>query len=99
MFVVDEELPEPIDRLLVSPPLQRFALEREFLASHAMDENLIAEVARGDKISFLDGRHRRIEEVVRAFLTRMAETGRENTPPLDDFDLDEDEEGRDDAVA
>jgi len=102
IFVIDEELPEPVDRLLVAPPLDRSGDEQAFLASHALDSELVADLARGDKIGFLERRQGKIARIVDDFLSRMAETGYEDTPPLDSLDLDDlddSAEGRDDWLA
>ena len=73
--------------------------QTSFLDSHALDVGLIQTLKKGDKISFLEGRQRRIEQVVREFIGRMAESDLEDTPPLASFDLDDEEEERDDALA
>lgn len=100
LLVLDnrEELPESLYELLLSPPLWRMAAEAEFLASHALDGALIQALSNHDKAAFLEGRQQRIEQVVKDFIENMAETRLEDTPPLDSFDLD-DEEERDDALA
>jgi len=104
IFVVDEELSGPVDRLLIEPSLYEGVArddEQAFLASHALDPELVAALAGGDKIGFLE-RQARIRRIVDDFLSRMAETGYEDTPPLDSLDLDDLDdaaEGRDDRLA
>ena len=102
IFVIDGELPEPVDRLLVAPPLHGKGDEQAFLASHALDPELVAALAQGDKIGFLEQRQRKIARTVDDFFSRMAGTGHEDTPPLDSFDLDDPDdpaEWRDDRLA
>jgi hypothetical protein len=99
ILVLDNELPEAVADLLIEPPLWRTGNESEFLVSHALDDELIQMLVQRDKIGFLEGRQQRIEEVVKDFIERMAETHLEDTPPLDSFDLDDMAEERDDALA
>ncbi|WP_133511340.1 DUF262 domain-containing protein [Candidatus Thiosymbion oneisti] len=102
IFVIDEELPEPVDKLLIAPPLHRRGDEQAFLNSHALDPESVAALARGDKIGFLTQRQAKIRRIVDDFLSRMAGKGHEDTPPLDSLDLDDPDdaaEGRDDRLA
>lgn len=99
ILVLDPELPGTPADLLVSPPLGREGDPHEFQASHALDDEMITTLSREDKAGFLNARQQRITEVVRGFLETMAETQLEDTPPLSSFDLDDLEEGRDDALA
>jgi hypothetical protein len=99
ILVLEDELPEPVADLLVTPPGGRAVSERDFLASHALDDALVKALVDQDTTGFLEGRQRRLEAVVKDFLERMAETRFEDTPPLDSFDLDEPEEERDGALA
>lgn len=70
-----------------------------------MDPALVAALARNDeigKIGFLNQRQEKIAHIVDDFLSRMAETDHEDTPPLDSLDLDDPDdpaEGRDDRLA
>jgi len=88
--------------LEAEPPIPSIALKpeerAEVLASHALDEGLLSKLSREEVTNFLQGRTQLIEAAAGAFLSRMAETGFEDTPPLDSLDLDDDGE-RDDAVA
>ena len=99
ILVLESELPESVADMMVTPPLERERCEREFLASHAFEEELVKKLVHGDKTAFLEARQLRIEQVVNDFIERMAETHLEDTPPLDSFDLDDEEEERDDALA
>jgi len=96
LFVLEEELPEGV------PTLLERAADRggdAVLASHALDTAMVDKLAQRDTRGFLSDRQARIEGVVRTFLQRMAETEFEDTPPLDDFDLDDSEGRRDDEIA
>jgi hypothetical protein len=99
ILVLEDELPETVADLLVTPPMGREADEHDLFASHALDEELVKARSREDKTGFLEGRQQRLETVVNGFLGRMAETNLEDTPPLDSFDLDDMDEVRDDALA
>ncbi|HCF59665.1 MAG TPA: DUF262 domain-containing protein, partial [Myxococcales bacterium] len=72
---------------------------RAVLASHAVSEEQLSALARGDAVGFLKGRQRLIEQAVRDFLSRITETQFEDTPPLDSLNLDDPDEERDDSVA
>lgn len=97
-ILVLEEMQGDLADLLIEPSLWREGDEFEFLASHALNQELIQALSRQDKKAFLEGRQHRIEQVVNNFIERMTEAHLEDTPPLDSFDLD-DEEERDDALA
>lgn len=99
ILILDPELPGTPADLLVTPPMSRECDPGEFPASHALDDDMIKALINDDKAGFLNARQQRVEEVVRRFLESMAETHLEDTPPLSDFDLDDLEEGRDDALA
>ena len=99
IFVIDEELPEPVERLLIAPPLHKESDGQTFLVLHALDPESVAALARGDKTGFLKQRQAKIARIVDDFLSRMAGTGHEDTPPLDSFDLDDPAERRDDQLA
>lgn len=98
ILVLDEDLPGPVADLLVEPPLLMDGNHADFLASHALNHELIECLMRRDRAAFLNGRQSLIQEVVKNFIQTMAETHLEDTPPLDSFDLDDQEE-RDDALA
>ncbi|MCP5198149.1 MAG: DUF262 domain-containing protein [Gammaproteobacteria bacterium] len=94
----EDELPMSVADLLIAPPLGRAEAECGLFPSHALDAELVNALAQGDKTAFLEGRQRRIKQVVADFIERMAETCLEDTPPLDSFDLDNMETERDDAL-
>jgi hypothetical protein len=89
VLVLDQDLPGTPRDLIVSPPLQRQDNAEAFLASHALDDALASMLMQDQQERFLDARQARLDELVRAFLERMAETRLEDTPPLDDLDLDD----------
>ncbi|HRI65175.1 MAG TPA: hypothetical protein PK156_13090, partial [Polyangium sp.] len=66
------------------------------LKSHAMDKSMIDLLKKETIEDFLSARQTKLKEVVRNFLETMTEDQFEDTPPLDDFDMDD--EGRDDDV-
>jgi hypothetical protein len=99
ILVLDPELTGTPADLLVSPPLGREGSPHDFLASHALDYDMIVALSRDDKSGFLSARQQHLEVVVRRFLDVMAETHLEDTPPLASFDLDDAEDERDDALA
>lgn len=99
ILVLDQELPGTPADALVCPSVWRENNTTEFLASHALDEALISDLAQGDKSAFLNTRQQRLAEIVRDFLEVMAETQLEDTPPLDSLDLDDPDEDRDDSLA
>ena len=99
ILVLDDDLHGSVADVLTEPTLWRFVDEPAFFTSHALDSGLIRMLSRGENAAFLDGRQRRVEQVVRDFIERMAESDLEDTPPLDRLDLDEMDEERDDALA
>jgi hypothetical protein len=98
ILVLEDELPGTVADVLIEPSLFRLGDDSEFLASHALDDALIQALLHREKIAFLEERQRHIEEAVRDFISRMAETDLEDTPPLDSFDLDDMDGERDDAL-
>jgi len=61
------------------------------LESHGLSESLLKQLEDGNNEAFLDGRQQILERVVSDFIARMAEKDFEDTPPLDDLNLDDDE--------
>jgi hypothetical protein len=70
ILVLDQELPGTPADLLVSPPLERENNAAEFLASHALDDALVSNLAQGDKTAFLNTRQQRLMEIVRTMSKR-----------------------------
>lgn len=63
------------------------------LESHAMTLDTARDLAEGRGQALLDARDEALEMRTRSFLHRMAEPDFEDTPPLDDLDLDTSSEG------
>ena len=97
IFTLQEQRPAAASLLSCLDVLFEREEIRATLRSHALTEEVLAELARGDEVAFLEGRQRRVEAVVRDFLAGMTELQLEDTPPLDSLDLDEEDEERDDA--
>ncbi len=96
LFLLDEAPNGIADLITTPPPLlegEKLRLVRE---SHALSDDLVSRLADGDFQTFLAGRQDRLERVVSDFVTRMTEAEFEDTPPLDELDLDADEENGDD---
>jgi Protein of unknown function DUF262 len=67
------------------------------LQSHALDKPMLELLEEQKTEPFLQARQERLMVVVRSFIESMTESKFEDTPPLDELSLDEDEEkGRDD---
>ncbi len=98
ILVLEDELPMAVADLLITPLLGREVVECDLFASHALDMESVETLATGDKTTFLDRRQQYVKRVVTDFIERMAEPHREDTPPLDSFDLDDMEAERDDAL-
>jgi hypothetical protein len=88
------------DELETGWPLKPEALSKsewsKVLASHALDQGSLELYRSGDSEGFLTSRQERLKEVLRHFLEQMTESEFEDTPPLDELDLDEDDGDRDD---
>lgn len=94
MLIADEEeLPGSLIDLLINRPLERSGDDNTFLASHAINTEMVFALVRGDKSDFLERRQTHIFYIVKDFLVRMAGIGFEDTLPLDSFDLDDMSEG------
>ncbi|HEX5496763.1 MAG TPA: DUF262 domain-containing protein [Mycobacteriales bacterium] len=78
------------DQLLLAEPLQFGADWSEVLRSHAMDESMVALLAAGREAEFLDARQRELAGALNGFLARACEWGFEDTSPLDDLVVDDD---------
>ncbi len=62
----------------------------EVLRSHALEPELVDPEANMGVEAFLDQRKGMLEQVTRRFLERQTESDFEDTPPLDELDLDDD---------
>ena len=72
--------------------------EASILKSHGLNKSMLKILQGDEPEKFLRERQKRLQEIVRDFIARMAETQFEDTPPLDDLNLDNDD-ARDDALA
>ncbi len=101
ILILEEKPTDSVADLLMVPRLGLGSQPlREVLASHVLNDDLVAALSRGDAVSFLEGRQPLLEASVRSFLSLMAEPEFEDTPPLGSLDLDDhdhDDEERDDA--
>jgi hypothetical protein len=59
------------------------------LDSHALTSDLVSAFLRDESVAFLEGRQEKLELVVDDFVARMAEASFEDTPPLDELNLDD----------
>lgn len=73
------------------------SVRSKILTSHALDRSMLKLLKADDDKAFLEARRERLAGVVRGFVERMTESKFEDTPPLDDLELDEDGE-RDDPL-
>ena len=62
---------------------------RPLLASHALSAELVSELLNNESTKFLEGRQEKLQTAVDDFLARMTESSFEDTPPLDELDLDD----------
>ncbi|HMU31908.1 MAG TPA: DUF262 domain-containing protein [Nitrospira sp.] len=89
IFVLEQELSESLTAGIADQSARTECSADEFLQSHALSEEMVVKIANGEKEEFLRVRQAHIRVVVERFLQRMSETELEDTPPLDDFDLDD----------
>lgn len=97
ILLADETGDQAAQRLAVRPVELSESAWLDVLESHVMTPELAALLDAGDAAAFFEKRSALIEERTRHFLQRTAEIGFEDTPPLDELDLD-DVEVRDDAA-
>lgn len=89
LLVLDDELPDTLSQCLLNR-CQNYPEEKyELLESHALDGDMIDALKKDDRALFLERRQRRLENVVRKFLVTMSGAGLEDTPPLDNLNLDD----------
>jgi hypothetical protein len=92
IFVLDEAMDGLVELLIgVSRVTSEGQSVAAVLESHALSERLLKELEEGHNEAFLDGRQQIMVRVVSDFIARMAEKDFEDTPPLDELDLDDDE--------
>ncbi|MEU3709130.1 GmrSD restriction endonuclease domain-containing protein [Streptomyces catenulae] len=89
----DEMRPTEMSRFLSMPRIDISApLQEMILRSHLIGEQAVEALARDDRSEFLRVRQESIQSHLESFLGRMAEWDYEDTPTLDQMDLDDDEE-------
>lgn len=69
------------------------------LESHAVDPAAASSLSKGDDAGFLAHRGDSLTSIAHRFLRNMTESSLEDTPPLESFDLDEEDEDSTDAEA
>ena len=74
------------------------SIRAAILKSHALNKSMLNLLQQDKAEEFLRARQARLEEVVRDFLAVMTEAKFEDTPPLDELSLDDDEGRDDDAL-
>jgi hypothetical protein len=94
-----EEVARPFVELLARPSstIDLFADDpsetayEEVLDSHCLSTELLSLLETGETERFLRDRQAIVQQVVERFITRNTGAGFEDTPPLDELDLDDDE--------
>ena len=99
MFILERELPKPLNSLVVEPEPAVRENYADFLASHALDDETVKALATNDRTAALERRQETVHRVVKDFLATRTECDIEDTPSLDEFDLDDMNDERDDALA
>lgn len=84
----DDAVPDAVTRLAVPPSELSEEQWHGVLRSHAMTPAMAADLEAGRASPLLDARDAAVDAVTREFLTRMAESNFEDTPPLTSLDLD-----------
>lgn len=85
-----DEAPDGVVDLVTRPPEGWSAkCTEDVWKSHALSAELVHALETGDHGGFLGKRQDLVEQVTSAFVSRMAEIGFEDTPPLDELDLDD----------
>ncbi|MFI5901266.1 DUF262 domain-containing protein [Streptomyces cyaneofuscatus] len=87
-----ESVDEILGRLAQYPLDMEEDRWRDVLASHAITPSMAQFLADGDVSQFLRARQEALTVVFRDFLQKMAEWGFENTPPLSELIIPDDEE-------
>ena len=98
MIVLEEELPEPLTKLITSKQSLLLGSEIDFFASHGLSIHAIENLSNGHRLEFLESRQENLDKVVRDFLQRMAGTELEDTPSLASLNFDDSEEGDDEII-
>lgn len=90
LLLGDDANETPRELFSQRPLLLPEATWNQVLASHALDRDLQEHLRHGDADAFVLQRGLLMEQVTLSFLERMTEASFEDTPPLDDLDLDDD---------
>jgi hypothetical protein len=89
----EEAIDDPFARIL-----ELKEKRQEATLSHFLDVESIAALESDDLETFLTLRQRAMSDGVQAWISQMCEWNFENTPPLDQFDLDESSDEENDGV-
>lgn len=89
---VDEVADDTLSAFLTGlPPLDAQTRGR-VLKSHALDKDMLTMLEENRAEEFLNARQAQLATVLHNFIENMTEKNFEDTPPLEDFNLDDDEE-------
>lgn len=95
MLILEEELPEPLVKIITKRQISLLDFQERFLISHALRVKDLEHLESDQRDMFLIGRQAFLQDIVREFLERMTGVSLEDTPPLSSLnldDLDEDDE-------
>ncbi len=93
VFALDGDTDDDLRNALEATPSGMSAKKwAKVLESHAIDAEMRACLERGESTELFDARERNVGAITSAFLARMTESALEDTPPLDELDLDEPDE-------
>jgi hypothetical protein len=87
-LIGDDAIGAPGELFADRPVYLQLASWDEILASHALDSELARLLREGDAEAFIERRNSLLDEITQRFLERMTEAAFEDTPPLEDLDLD-----------
>jgi hypothetical protein len=90
LLAAEERIDDPIARLLARSPTETEYLD--VLNSHFFDKESAEALTSENYSSFLTIRQQAMSRATQSWISQMCEWSFENTPPLDQFDLDEDED-------
>lgn len=94
LLPTEDILLNELEMVLAEPPLTMDPRTWDLtLRSHCISDEAARSLAKSDNLGFLEIRHEALIRSLREFLTEVCEWGLEDTPPLDEFlieDLDED---------
>jgi hypothetical protein len=99
IFILEDDVQYNVSETLINSSSRLTGSKSLFMATHALDYDLLQKLSKGENAGFLEDRQRRIQQVVRDFVEIMTEPDLEDTPPLDSLDLDDLDEESDDTLA